>query len=1045
MSKLFTVSSVLFMTGVALSSLPMYADNSLTEISGAAPVSMSRDGQNIVGFKQDLNQVTWDYMVHKSFLWKKEGGMSWKTDYDGTDVSKSGLFYGVNNAGMVAGAMKDDSMRLPASSEGGGFAPPRKAASRAGEEEKGLPIFKAAVWRGGKVYSLDGGLEQIEAYEDETDGSYAAGISEDGGMVIGYTQKSYYPADVMGWRYNSASDEYEHVPFSRPSNAIGASLLSVSADGSLVFGNVTMPGSDGVVNYPAVWTSPDNYVMVELPEIEKYSIKAGAVAVSADASKMLVIGSGYSNYYMGIYNVASGELEEIKLPGQIYGVNGYAITDDGNIFLSLTDQNWTEVPYYYDRANKQFFTMKSYLEECASDISNINKLVSLKVSGVSGDGRNILFGGTDEYGMNPMGYLLMLDNPAVLAASAPSKVRLYHSAPDKVTCIWSGLKELPKGIALKGYEVYIDGNFVPAEAVTPVGEDFTVTVDGVAGVRHTAYVRTVYDKGGVEMKSAPSESAEAFVSAKTALKSFDNFDDCQLDGNGNPIYVDNEWQVENLEPNPLVVSWSLDVRDWDNNNPFAFVTSISDTPWSSAFVSRYHDATDAEDFYLSFYVRGQEVNMFGQDRSTDFLDVEVSDNGRDWKVLKSICARDIAHSKWSFYKLDLGSEMAGKVFQVRFNAHGEGKAQLTWAVDCIGINDAMDGDMPAGLRVLSATEAGVELTWQNTMSAWDVSHMCNSYVEADASAGNEGEPIMMAIDLKPEKLKAHVGEYIAGVSAFLYDDPNSFSDTSRVEAVVFEDGKEVARASFEGPFDTVNASTAWLSRPVKVESGKTYRLAVNLTRYGSDNAPMYYQNIEECVPGMTDLFSEDDGATWTTMREAYDLMFPGADQESKRKLGNCVWSIHADIVKSPEDVSNKQKDEHIIGYNVYRNGEQINANVVYAPYIRFVDENPLDKAEYTVQAFYKDGRVSPLSEPLKYDASSVGRVEDLPAAVVTVEPGMIRIAGEFDNAALYSTAGMKVAVAKKDASIATVGLPAGVYVLRVNAGARVDAYKIAVK
>lgn len=1045
MSKLFTISSVLFSAGMALSPFVSYAENTLQEINGAGPKAMSRDGRKVAGFYQDLNQVTWDFLVYKSFLWDQGSGLTWLTDYDGTDVSKSGLFYAVNNAGMLAGAVKNDAMRLPASSGGDFFAPKKVSAYAEGDEEKGLPLFQAAVWRDSKMYPLEGGLESIEAYGEETDGSYAVAISEDGNTVIGYAQKSYFPSGIMGWKYNAATDVYDYVEYVYPASAIGASLFALSADGSKAFGNITVSGQDGAVTYPAVWTSPDKYVVIDIPGIEKYSMGSGAYAISADGTKLLVAGSGYSNYYLGVYDIETGELESIALPDGIFGVQGFAITNGGDIFLQLTDSTWNNVYYYYDHTNGMFLTMADYLGECASDIPEASMLANAKVVSVTGDGRTLLFENKDYTGAAVGAYLLTLDNPAVLAATAPEKVSLYHSAVDKVTCRWEGIKSLPEGITLKGYEVYIDGSLAATENATAPGGEFTATINGSIGKSHKAYVRTIYEKGGEERKSSSSAEVQAYVSANTQLKSFDNFDDCDLDPFGNPIYRGDEWQAENIESNPMVISWTLDVRDWDNNSPFAMVTSISETPWSSAFVHRFHDATEAEDFFLSFYVRGQEANKFGQDRSTDFLDVEYSTNGYNWTVLKSICAKDIEHSKWNFYKIDLGDKLAGKVFQIRFNAHGEGKAQLTWAVDCIGVNDKAEAEAPEGLRLVSRSDKGVELTWQNTMSAWDVSHMINSYVEADASAANQGEPIMMAIALQPDKLRAHEGEYISAVSAFIFDDPTAFSDASRVEAVVFEDGKEVARSSFEGPFNTVVSSTAWLPRPVKIEAGKTYRVAVNLTRYDANNAPMYYQNVADCVPGVTDLFSEDGGSTWTSMRDAYASMYPGADQESQRRLGNCIWSIHANIVADPSDASNKQKDAQIIGYNVYRNGEKINPDVVYAPYIHFVDANPLDKAVYTVQAFYRDGRVSPMSAPFEYDASSVREVADAVAPAVSVEQGMIRISGGFDSASLFRMDGVKVAMVRGGDSIATGDMQAGVYVLRINAGNRVYVHKIALK
>lgn len=1043
MNRFLSISIAALTCGAVLNPGEAQAENVLQTLSGAPATAMSADGVKIVGTKRGYDP-TWTFMIHSSFLWDKTSGISWLTDYDGSDCAKSGVFNAVNNAGMIAGAVKDDAMRLPAGG-GGDFAPPmKKAATYAEEEEKGLPIYHAAVWRDGKLYVLDGGLEDISAYESEDDGSYAVGISADGTFVVGKTQKSFFPAGIMGWQYDPSADNYIFVDFAMPTNAIGAELLGVSPDGNAVYGIVTAQGSDGATRHPAIWTDPQTCVPIEIPDPDKYEMGSGIAGWSGDGTKVLVYGSGFTKNYLGVFDVTSGELYEIALPDAVYGVEAKAITDNGDVFVKLTDSSWNNVNYYYDAATDSFMTLEEYLQECAPDITD-NTLAGQNVSAVSGDGKTIVFTSDSYTGDAGSTMVLTLENPGVLSLSAPQKTSLYHSSPDKVTFRWEGVKEIHEGLALRGYEVYIDGTLVETKAATEAGGEYTVTADGRVGSTHVAYAKTLYTKNGEDKTSANSEAVTTYLSGNTSLLSYDNFDQCELDSFGNPIYTGDDWASQTLVYNPLVISWALNVRDWDNNNPFALMTSTAETPWACAFTSRYHDATQADDnLFLSFYVMSKEANMLGQDRTTDYLDVEYSTDGYEWTQLKRICAADMEHSKWSFFKVDLAQAVAGKVFQIRFNAHGEGKAMLAWAVDCIGINDELKADAPEGLRVTSSSDKEVTLTWQNTMKAWDASHMINSYVEADAAAANEGEPIMLAVDMRPSDLQAHVGEYISGVSAFLYDVPGALDDGTRAEAVVYADGKEVARTGFEGPFNVVTSTTAWLPRPVQIEEGKTYRLAVNLTRYDATYPPLYYQNVPECVPGVTDLFSEDDGNTWASMHDEFEKMYPGDDQASRRALGNCIWSIHADITADASDASRSQKDPEIIGYNVYRNGEQVNDMVVYAPYMRFTDKAPLSKASYTVQAFYRDGRVSALSAPYEYDSTSVEEIwGDTP--VVTVEPGVILISGGFNNAELFAMGGMKVASAKNGAAISTTHLGTGLYLLRIETGSRTDVVKVILK
>lgn len=1046
MKKSLLLPVTVLAAGALLVPVGAYGANTLHTLTGAPVTSLSPGAAYAAGTRNGFS-ADWSFTTHTSFLWHRDTGLQWLTDYDGSDCSTSGQFLAVNDLGMTAGAVKDDSMRLPVyNSE---FAPPKREVKRYAayeeEEEKGLPIYHAAVWRDGKTYILDGGLDPISSYSDETDGTYAVAISADGTFVIGENRIGYYPVGIMGWQYDAEADDYLFVSFATPAGASGATLKGISPDATTVYGEVMEPGMYGSIRHPAIWTDPSTCIQIQIPDAAKYEMGSGLAAWSADGTKVLVYGSGYTSWYLGIYDTVEQTLTDIPLPQGIYGVDAFALTDSGNIFLALTDSSWTTTNYYYDAATSTFITMAEYLAECAPDISTAASLArDAKVKAVSGDGAVIVFNTVSYTGEAGASMVLDLDNPAVSSIPAPDRTEFYHSSPSEVTFRWEGVSVIPDGLALRGYEVYIDGLLAETVEATAAGGEFSVKADADAGSPHSAYIRTLFTKGGEERTSAPSKALVTYVSANTSLLGFDNFDDCLLDAMGNPYYAADDWYSHTPIPNPLVISWALSVRDWDNNNPFAEMTSTAETPWACAYTSRYHDASDvaaSDELFLSFYAMSKEANVLGQDRSTDFLDIEYSTDGREWHLLRSICAADMEHAKWSFFKVDIAPEVAGKVFQLRFNAHGEGQAMLLWALDCIGINDGLDGDTPEGVRIVSASDEGVTLTWQNTMKAWDASHLINSYVEADAAAANSGDPIMLAVDMRPADLAHHVGEYISGVSAFLYDMPGQLSDGTRAEAVVYADGREVARTEFVGPFEAVNSSTAWLPRPVQIEAGVTYRLAVNLIRYDATYPPLYYQNVAECLPGVTDLFSEDDGQTWLSMHDEYERIYAGADKASQRALGNCIWSIHADITADPADVSKEQKDEEIIGYNVFRDGEQINPMVVYAPYMKFTDPDPLPEASYAVQAFYRDGRVSPISEPCFYEAAGVEGVWG-EAPAVSVEPGRVSIAGAFDRAELFALGGMRVASAGANGSIATSALPHGVYLFRIKAGSRTDVMKI---
>lgn len=1035
MNRFLRIPMVAIAATTVFSPLCVQAENSITKISGVVPSAMSSDGKIMAGTLIGWN-ADWTQQTHKGFIWTVEGGTEWRTNYDGTDCSNSGIFKAVNNLGMIAGAIKDADLRLPAGGGGGIFAP---AKYNAPEEELGAPINHAAVWRDGKVYILPDGLSDIEAYSDENDGTQALGISEDGMFVIGASINGYFPERIMGWQYDPEKDEYNYVEFVCPADASMAELKAISPDAEIVVGETSYSIDNwSSIRKPTIWRGPNDYKVFDIPGAGEMG--GGLGAWSADCNKLLVYNSSYTDSYLGIIDIAADTLTQISLPEGTTNITPLAITNNGSCIFKLMDSNWAETAYVYDAPSDTLLPLTEYLNECAAGLEGATSLSTADIKLVSGDGSEIVFEVSDF--MSSSASILHLDNPGVLCATAPTVVRLYHNSPTEVTLMWEGVKSVPEGITLRGYEAYIDGKLVTKTETSTPGGEFTAISEAELGETHIGYVKTLYTKADVDKSSLASTASRTYVSSYTELLSFDNFDNCQLDSFGNPRYNGDDWYCDMGEGNPLIIQWQLSVRDWDNNNPFMQMTFVGTTPWECGLVSRYHDATEYQNdnLFLSFYVQTKEVNSFDQIRTTDYLDIEYSTDGREWQRLDRIIADDMEHAKWSFHKINI-SKLCGKAFQLRFNANGEGQAQLQWSLDCININDEEIAPAPQGIRVVSASTDGLELTWQNTKNTWDVSHLINSYVECDANAGNEGEPIMMAIDLAPDKLAHHKDEYISGVSAFLFDPVDAF-ESSRAEAVVYENGKEVARTAFTGPFDVASSTTAWLPRPVKINEGSTYRIAVSLSRYTAEFPPLYYQNVAEFIPGVTDLFSEDDGETWHSMYE--ELSKNNTNAEEVYLDGKGIWSIHADISTDATPIDDIQKDPEIIGYNVYRNGEQINPTVVYAPYMRFLDRNPLGKAIYTVQAFYRDGRVSPISAPFEYNSSSMDEISK-EAPAVSVEDGMIRITSGYDVAEVFALGGHRMAVGRNGATISTFNLPAGVYLLRIENGLRVDTVKVMVK
>ena len=138
-------------------------------------------------------------------------------------------------------------------------------------------------------------------------------------------------------------------------------------------------------------------------------------------------------------------------------------------------------------------------------------------------------------------------------------------------------------------------------------------------------------------------------------------------------------------------------------------------------------------------------------------------------------------------------------------------------------------------------------------------------------------------------------------------------------------------------------------------------------------------------------------------------------------------------------------EKELLGYNVYRNGEQLNDNAVYAAHPFFIDEQPVENVTYSVRAFYKDGRVSDIT----------AAADVLPSAITAMEAGEpstwqwdddsreLTISGNA-NAVLYDSNG-KVVGRATATGMNLRSLSAGIYLLRISQGSKETVEKIIIK
>lgn len=987
--------------------------------------ALSPDSHYVVGMADSKGDDSFS-----SFIYDKETDLTdWRTSYNVKDLSKSGRFTAVNNSGIIAGTVKNPDLRLPV--EDGEYRP----ASRADENAPiGEAICSAAVWRDGKKYILGSGARSIESgdFVYDGDGTHAIGISADGNIVYGQIWSGYIPVAGCYWTYDKASDSYEYAELTVPQGAVSAYPERVSENGILV-GRVVFHIDDDNYKFPVIWTATDKPEVVTINE--NGIVDSAAKAVSQAGKFVAIVGSG-TKPYIGIYDVENKVLTPVQIPDRISSADVSAIDNKGNIVCTLTDfDNWKNTCYYYDNTYRIMTVFSFYLDDVSKNYPVEFNDITSSVIAISGDGKTILANpgvGTSS------SWIISIDDPQMVAANPPSEVKIFHTAPDKVGVTWQGIDHLADGLKLVGYDVFINNELVETLETSELGKSLTVYAEAEAGKDNTAYVVTLYEKKGAETSSAPSAIATTYVSKDTSLLGYYDFDDSVMDGNGNIFWERDLWIATCEYGNRgEIINWHFTANDFENRTPFAAVYSVSSEPWCSLFTGHFMDASNNKDFRVHFRYKLQVINLPNQDFSTDYLDLEASDDGENWKVLKSIKGSEVKLGCWNNVEVDLGKDWGGKIFQLRFNAHGEGKGQLCWQLDNINVTDKTEGDVPTGLITTLATDKAVELAWHNTLGTHEISYLCNSGYVWDACVGNEGKPLIVAIDVPKDKLEFYNGQYISSLTTFLFDDPSIEVQTpSRAEAIIYENGKEIARTQFFYEFTDANQATAWFENPVKIDASKQYYAAVRVYDTHVAQTPVYYQIDSSAITGKTDIYSDNNGRTWNTAKSIV--------ASDTNPNGNCIWPIRVNVTPEPRTETDLNPDTDLMYYEVIRNGEVISENV-YEPHPAFVDNEPLAKASYQVRAYYRDGAVSEPSETLVVDASGIKDVAVSTLNVVVDNASrIINIEGEFESARLIDMNGIILAstTAKQ---ISTSGLTPGSYILNCRTAAGNEVYRFVIR
>lgn len=952
-------------------------------------MGMSPDGQKVVGYHDRYDNSG----LYSSALWQPgKQQLDWITTFKQNDLGLCGGFTCVNDLGMYAGYIKDPESATFYDEWMG--------------EDVTVNFRCGAIWRDDKTYVLPSGGFSWQDYSDENDGGYVHAISADGLKATGNIIVAWMEMFGCVWTYNADEDEYDFELLEMPEGAKRALAYGMSTDGKVIVGTVNVSYGELNIEIPCIWEEGKSPVVLS-PEKMSGSVSCNFICVSPNG-RYVAFGYGPSN--MTLYDMESSELRTVEVPEAYSSVGVGGVDDYGNIVgQAIMKEGRVYKSIYYSNRDNVLAPFEHVISNLGEPLELPADVQSAYLSAVSADGNSFLAIST--VGTQQTAYWVNAPINAVRLYSTVTGFEAMTTSPSSVMLRWIPIPNFDNILSdtTTGYGIYVNGEKI--DCVTGDLTDNYIIPDLEEGYYDFA-VSAIY--GGDE--SAPCEAIRLFVNADTFLPYYDDFEGESLDMT--------QWSYDAEGTNGELMTWgTITGDDYENMTGHLQSFSISTEPYRNTLVSRWFDASDLDHVYLMAYVKLQLLNYADQDLRHDWLDFDYTTDGINWENLTSLRASDITLGTWDFIDEEISDKVAGKLFKIRLNSYGDGTAMIKWMVDMIKVGTKEEKAAPTQVRAFD-NNGVAEIVWPSSAGSYEASYVLNSNLLTDYNLGDEGKPFIAAISLDNEQLSNFHGMYMRGVTAFIFDDPSLAADPTDVEVMVWEDNVLVSSNEVDLVFYDPVSSFMPLEKPVKIDASKEYKVGVKLITHDPKQAPIYYQAAEAfCLPGRSDLYSEDDGATW---HRVYDDL-----QDSPRF---CIWSIRANITAEADTEMSDAVDGNLLGFNVYRaDGSdstpvKLNDGVIYSAAPRYYDADASAESRYFVTAYYANGHKSALSEPAKLEAAAIDNViaDDFTYAM---EDGKI-VFGNGDIKALVvrDMAGRIIRIASGN-SVNIDELPSGVYII----------------
>lgn len=961
-------------------------------------LAISPNGKYLVGYNPTKVKSG---IGTESFLYDVgSGSLKWVTTDDSENWETCGLFKNVNDAGTLCGSVKDLDHFIDFYGTN-------------------APTNIAAIFENGKVVKLPYGDLDMQKIKQHEDGTFAAALSNDGKVVVGYCKCSNFAYSYPCKWTRGANNEWKLEQLPLPDTYKYGLAINVSSDGRTIVG-LAMEGGRAIACY---WIDGKCYTVnckSEDDELAKMK-QMRMIDMSPNGKYFIFSLSSRSDYRL--FDVEKGTYRILPTFERNETMRVPTVADNGDVFGAITYSTATmgEVAYrsfWYQYSSDRIFDFSYYLYLFNPQLKmpfpmNYEDQAQVFPSAVSANG-NVVVGNRDTniaFGQIPKAWVLNVTKCEVEIPATPNKPKGGSTGLHQIQLSWKIDKATYNSLTLKGYNVYCDGKKIAT--LKELQDEMTFALKDVyAGYRKFAIEAIYTDKQGKEMLSPRSNPEVIAVPDDYAFPLFEDFERGSLNTN--------YWTKSKDYGDEADTEWLVAAQVGHDASIGVTTGACTFNPYSSSMISRPLDATKINKVKCSFLTLcNQEPAQGGGevDLTKDTLSVEYTvDGGKSWSVAKEWTVKELPNLE-GILTVDLTKQVAGKVFQIRFRKHGKGAVSYYFYLDNIMIGSGDNVDAPKGFtgKVMNNE---LFLMWKNSRNGYSLNYLSDPE-SPGYTLGNEGKELIGANKFTQSELAPYHGKYLTSVTSYInYYDDASGDKGLHAAVVVFEDGKLICEQEIENIKYNEN-TTLKLNQPIKIDSGKELIVGIKIHDYDADQIPLTYESTKSSVTGKSDLYSEDNGKTWKTVRDFY---------ENDPQMGSCCWRITGNITDQPNDAVTEE-DNTLVGYNVFRNGVQLNNVCIPFEVTRYIDKQPLDKAEYTVVAYYNDGKESLASTPYILDLVN-GIAPLVNKSVLSVDKSAIRLNAK-GTLRLYSADGH--CVAKSTKRIIPLGnISSGIYIVLVE-------------